>query len=289
MNDERSTIDNQRVDLRSGLVASLAGNAGYRLDQWLASTFNQNFDAYDKAVDAVYNATRVGGSALHHLLDQQHDLLGAFAAVKDVAADDSFARELTQAGEHLLRDTASISGTNMLFSLTPQQFDAVAKSVADTGVTKTYLADAFTVNGSELLGGVIALAAAIVVARKGSPDQVSRLGGGMLMSSLASGNPALLGIGAASLAYAAWKGECRKEMAVQCGKGALVSGAAILATNLLGGPIWWGCVVGMGTAVLMGKAVDNPEKTYQRVCALVKPAAYVLRRAGELAIAKCKL
>ncbi len=272
-------IKPSRVDMRAGLIGALAGEPGYRLDQWLADTFNHNFDAYDRAIDAVYNTAHVGGSQLHHLVDGQHSLLGALAAVKDVAADDMFANELAQASEHLLRDTASVSGTNVLYSVEPDTFHKVAHMAAGAGVSKSYLADAMSVNGSELLGGALGLAAAIVVARRGRPEDLSRLSGAMLASSFASANPVLLGIAGASMARALYKGEAKRECVVQAGKGAVVSGSVILVTNIIGGPVWWGCLVGMGTAVLVGKAMDDPAKTYARVTALLKPAQYIIKTA----------
>lgn len=268
-----------RVDMRAGLISALAGEPGYRLDQWMAATFNHNFDAYDRAIDTAYNATHIGGSQLHHLVDGQHSLLGALTAVKDVAVDDTFANELAQASEHLLRDTASVSGTNVLYSVEPATFHKVASVAAGAGVSKSYLADAMSVNGSELLGGALGLAAAIVVARRGRPEDLSRLSGAMLMSSFASANPVLLGIAGASMAHALYKGEAKRECVVQAGKGAVVSGSVILMTSIMGGPVWWGCLVGMGTAVLVGKALDDPAKTYARVTALLKPAQYIIKTA----------
>ena len=46
---------------------------------------------------------------------------------RDVSADDSLLKEITEAEEHLLRDMASISGINPLFSLTPEQFNRLAE------------------------------------------------------------------------------------------------------------------------------------------------------------------
>ncbi len=269
------------VDMRVGAISALASEPGYRLDQWLAATFNHNFDEYDRAIDAVYNTTHIGGSHLHHLLDGQHSLLGALAAVKDVAGDDAFANELMQASEHLLRDTASVSGTNILYSIEPETFDQVASLGADTGISKSYLADAMTVNGSELLGGALGLAAAIVVARRGRPEELSRLGGAMLVSSFASANPALLGIASVSTAYALCKTEGKRECVVHAGKGAMVSGSVILVTNLMGGPIWWGCLLGLGTAVMVGKALENPAKTYARMKELLEPAQHIIKTAYQ--------
>jgi len=110
----------------------------HSLAQILASEFNHNFDDYDRAIDAVYLSTRVGGSKYHHLIDGQHSFLGSLNAVKDVETDDSFLTELAQASEHLLRDAASVSGINPFFSLTPEQFESLAESCRSIGISKPF-------------------------------------------------------------------------------------------------------------------------------------------------------
>lgn len=131
----------------------VGGQPGHELAQWLADKFNKNFDAYDAAVDAVYNQTHVGGSAYHHIIDGQHSIWEAFKSVQDVKIDDSWASELGQSAEHLIRDVASVSGVNPFFTLSPEQFNSVGSLVNNIGVTKEFLADALTINGTELLGG----------------------------------------------------------------------------------------------------------------------------------------
>lgn len=115
--EHNKRLNNIRLGLIGGGTIPIAMDTGlnlgsYTLASWSAEKFNHNFDDYDRAIDAVYNSTHVGGSSYHHLLDGQHSILGAFQAVKDVKTDDSFVTEFLQAGEHLLRDTASISGVN---------------------------------------------------------------------------------------------------------------------------------------------------------------------------------
>jgi len=267
------------VDITSGLVGSLSSEAGHEFDKWLANTFNHNFDAYDKAIDSVYNATHIGGSRYHHIIDGQHDLLGALSAVKDVSADDTFARELTEVSEHLLRDTTSVSGTNVLFSIEPESFEKVSSIVESLGITKSYLADAITINGTELLGGIIAIASSIIIAKKGSQKSLSRLGGAMLSSSFASANPLLMSVAAGSLLSSLHKNNKKKETIIEAGKGAVVSGSVIFSTNLIGGPIWWGCLLGLGTSVLVGKMLDNPQKTYNHIQSLINPASHIIKTA----------
>jgi len=144
------------------LAGDEAGDAGHLLAQMLAEKFNHNFDAYDKAIDAAYNAGTGGSSALHHILDGQHSIWGAFKAVKDVSPDDSFLQELIQAIEHLIRDLCSVSGINPLFSMTRSTFDAISSVIAPLGVSKMYLADALTINGVEVLGATMGIVAMLL-------------------------------------------------------------------------------------------------------------------------------
>ncbi len=250
----------------------------HSLAQWMAHEFNHNFDEYDRAIDAVYNSTHVGGSSYHHLLDGQHSIWGAFQAVRDVKADDSFATEVLQAGEHLLRDTASVSGINPFFSLTSQQFQQVAHIVQPFGLSKPFLADALTINGPELLGGMIALLSTLLVGKKLDPSCVSKLSGAYLISSIASANPMLFPVAAGGLVYSLSKSENKKEALIQGGKGAIVSGSSLLIGGLVGGPIWLGCIAAIGAALAISYSLDHPEKAFMRIKDMIKPTASILRK-----------
>lgn len=261
------------IAMDAGLVT-----ASHPLAQWMAHKFNHNFDEYDRAIDSVYNTTHVGGSSYHHLLDGQHSIWGAFESVKDVKADDSFLTEFSQAGEHLLRDLSSVSGISPFFQLTKEQFDNLAGIAQNFGISKPFLADALMVNGPELLGGMLGLMSIILVGKKRDPFCVSKLSGAYVLSSVASGNPALFPIAAGGLIYAAAKSENKKEILVQGGKGAIVSGGALLAGSLVGGPVWIGCLASIAAAISINTAIENPEKTFKRVQGLITPASVVLRK-----------
>lgn len=261
------------------LIAGAAGTPlGDPLSGMLAKEFNHNFDAYDQAIDSVYNTAHTGGSSLHHLLDGQHTVWGAFEAVRDVRTDDSFVTELLQAGEHLLRDAASRSGINPLISLTKEQFDQLGQMVGQLGISKTLLADALTFNGSELIGGIAGLAASLMLGNKADPSRLSRLSGGLLISSLATANPILLPVAAGSMVYSAVRSGDPLLTLKQSGKGALVSGSALLVSSLVGGPVWLGCLAGAATAMLASYAVTHPADAFARVSALMQPSARLYRK-----------
>jgi hypothetical protein len=259
------------------LAADGFGEPGHTLATWLADKFNHNFDNYDRAIDEVYNATRVGGSQYHHLIDGQHSIWGAFKAVPDVAADDTWLTEMTQAAEHLVRDTASVSGINPFFSLSPEMFDRLGSVVSQAGISKAFLVDALTINGPELLGGAIAVLSAVTMGRQPDPERLSRLAGGCLLSATVSPNPVLLPVATAGIAFAAINAEDRKDVFVHAGKGGLVSGSALLVSSLVGGPIWLGCAAGILAGIAVSKAMDNPEAAFARAQKVVRPAAQVLQ------------
>jgi len=259
---------------------AVAGPVSSSMASWLAENFNKNFDEYDRAIDAVYNATGIGGSRYHHLLDGQHTLWGALQAVKDVRPDDSFATELYQAVEHLLRDAMSVSGINPFLS--PEGFEHICVIGEPIGLSRPYLADALTFNGPEMLGGGIALAASVLVGRKYSPDHLSTLSGAYVASALASGNPLLMPIAAGGLAYALAKSDNPKETLIQGGKGALVSGSALLMSSLVGGPMWLGCLTAVLTGVAVKYSLDNPEQALSRTKKLADDASQIFRKASRI-------
>lgn len=261
------------IALDSGLYTG-----SHSLAEWAAKTFNHNFDDYDRAIDAVYNNTHIGGSSYHHLFDEQHTILGTFQAVKDVKTDDSFVTEFLQAGEHLLRDVASVSGINPFFSLSPDQFDKLATVVQPLGISKPFLVDALTINAPELLGGVIALLSTIVLGKKADPSLISKLSGAYVVSSLVGANPILLPIAAGGLVYSIATSENKKEALIKAGKGSLISGGSLLIGGLVGGPVWMGCVASIGAVIALNYAIENPEKTIDRMQSLIKPTTSILRK-----------
>lgn len=282
MDEYKKRIRNFDLNIKTtpfvAIEGIVGGEKGHQLSHWLADNFNKNFDAYDTAVDSIYNQTHMGGSIFHHLVDGQHSIRGAFKAVQDVKIDDSWASELGQATEHLIRDTASVSGVNPFFTLSTEQFHNIGSLVSHIGVTKEYLADALTINGSELLGGSVALVASIIMGKKAEPERLSYLSGGCLLSSLVSANPILMPIAAGSMAYAIYKSKNKKEIFVQAGKGSIVSGSALLISSLVGGPAWLGCVAGFLTAVAVIKVIEKPDKALEYTQKLIEPGKHIFKK-----------
>lgn len=279
----RNTVDfmhRNGVPLALGSESALAGQPGDSLASWLSDTFNRNFDAYDRAIDAVYNQSHTGGPLYHHIIDGNHDIWNAFDAVGSVSADDGWLTEMAQASEHLMRDGMSVSGINPFLNMTPSQFNDVAAAASHLGVSRMYLADALTLNGPELIGGGLALISAVIIGRKSDPSRLTQLGSGCLISALVSANPLLLPIAAGTMIYGFHSSKNRPTAAISAGKGAFVSGAALLAANLVGGPFWLGCIAAAGAAVLINYSLEHPITTLRKITDLTRSARSVIQQAS---------
>src|SRR5439155_19928147 len=263
------------------LAADGIGQPGHTLAQWMAHRYNHNFNEYDRAIDHAYNTTHVGGSHYHHIIDGHHSIWGAFHAVQHVHVDDSWLTQMGHAVNHLAHDTASVSGINPFFSMTPDHFDRVAVMVGHLGISQPFFADALTANGPELLGGSAALISALLMARKVPPERLSRFGGGCLLSAAYSANPLLLPIAAASMVYAIRHAEDKRPIFIQAGKGGLVSGSAILVSTVLAGHGLLTCIAALMAGVAVSKSLDNPAAAFERARKLVEVGGHVFREAAS--------
>lgn len=236
----------------AALNAVLASPAGDALARWTAQTYNHNSSVYDAAIDAAYNTTHVGGSALHHLVDGHHTLAGAFDAAAGALPHDSLYDEVAGAVEHLLRDMASVSGINPLVSFEPSTLGSLQDGLAATlGVSRSWTADALTINAPEALGGSLGALSLVLGWRQADAVRFGRLAGSLGIAALLSANP-LLGLvalaGAARAFHVRTRGQANAIAGAALG-GAAVSGLVITALGLL--PAW------AGVALLAGLLLER--------------------------------
>lgn len=230
-----------------------------------AGYFNKNFDAYDRAIDSVYNLTHVGGSSLHHLVDGQHTIFGALRSVKDVSQDDSFFREFSEALEHLFRDTMSVSGINPIISFTPDEFNKIAEVVKKFGISKPMLKDALTFNGPELIGGLLGISSLMFFSKTKDEGRLSELSAAYLISSISALNPILFPIAAYKLVSAVKESDDKIKTLKAAGKGAVISGTSIAVSSLIGGPVWFACMASIGATIAVRYAIEKPDKAYEKI------------------------
>lgn len=112
--------------------AILASDFSHNMESWLGAQFNEGLPSiYDAAVDAVYNATHIGGGHLHRLFDGSHTLWGMWDKVGEASPDDSFLQEITGYATALGKDLSSSVGIP-LFDLSKSSYDQVADALNGT-------------------------------------------------------------------------------------------------------------------------------------------------------------
>ncbi len=102
----------------------LASSLSHDLSGWLQEIAKGSATIYDKAMDATYNATHIGGS-FHRLFDGSHTIPGAFEAARGASADDSIVHEALGTLQGLVRDGTTPRGLP-LANWNKETFDHVA-------------------------------------------------------------------------------------------------------------------------------------------------------------------
>lgn len=218
--------------------------AGHHIATQLAQWLNgPNTTVYDKAIDSVYLQTHVGGASLHHLLDGQHDIFGAFRAAADALPHDSLWQEVAGTAHHLGKDLFSASGLP-LFSLEPQTYHQASTWMRDTmHLPKSWLGDLLQVNGLELFSGLLASAAVVLGYQQADMARLAELSGASGLAGALSANPLAMAAAAVALVLA-WKG---RGSAASIGKGVLIGVGSTFAVYAVGSGLG---VLGVGSGLL---------------------------------------
>ena len=194
-----------KKNILASAIAAQAWNATTSskcVEQWLASAINTaNTTPYDKAIDSVYLDSHIGGAQLHHLLDGQHDIIGAFRAASDKLPDDSLFSEIFGTASHLLKDLFSVSGLPIV-SIDPDTYRQGSEWVSEhLGISKSWQGDLLQINALELLGGSLCMASSIFALKQGDKKLLSEIGASSLITGIGSANPIALVASVVAIAY----------------------------------------------------------------------------------------
>ena len=158
---------------------------------------------YDKALDAVYNQTHIGGG-YHRLFDGGHDAMNAWEKVHDALPDDTFGQEVAGYASALWKDAATKMG--LPFKTMDQEFfndwaEKVSNSVP--AVNKDYLYDLLSFDAIELISIGIGATTILFCFKKQDQKKLAEILGSMGIVSIASANPlmAIFVIGIAAYSY----------------------------------------------------------------------------------------
>lgn len=224
--------------------AAVDTTAGHQIVSNLAHWLNgPNTTVYDKAIDSVYLQTHVGGSTLHHLIDGQHDIVGAFRAASNALPDDSLWQEVAGTAHHLGKDLFSVSGLP-LFSLEPQTYHQASGWLQDTfHLPKAWLGDFLQVNGLELFAGLLSASAVVLGYQQRDIGRLAELGGASGLAAALSANPIAMAAATVALILA-WKGRANSEQVV---RSTLIGAGSATAVHAVGAGLG---LLGAGSGLL---------------------------------------
>ena len=242
--------------LVQGILAS--PEASRTLNDWLQAMVEGAPTIYDRAMDATYNATHIGGG-YHRLFDGGHTIPGAFQAVRGASTDDNVLQEAAGFLQALARDAPPPMGLPLV-NWDQNTFNGLADTLGTFGIPRSWVADMLSYDAVEIFGGAIGVVAVALNWNNDDVEEFTSLVGGMGLSAAVSANPLLLIVTVVALARAfhvARKTGEWKEFADGLARGGIGAGAVLLATALMPGPTIVVLLTGICAGVIVNQATRN--------------------------------
>ena len=169
----------------------LASTLSADLNFMLAGLANGPATIYDKALDAEYLATNIGGGN-HRLFDGGHTIAGAFKAVQGASTEDSVIQEGFGFVQGMFRDVTTSKGLP-LANWDKATYDHAA-SFLETRfqLSREWFYDLNSYTAAELVGGTIGILAVVFQWNRADTESFSRMVGSMGVAAVLSANPLLL-------------------------------------------------------------------------------------------------
>jgi len=244
------TIKRPTAVLVSTWNAVLATPVAHQIDSWLGHAFAGTATGYDKAMDAIYNATHIGGH-WHRLVDGNHDLVGAWQAISNAYPDDPLLQQISGYVAAVWKDMVTPDGIPVV-SVSPDTLQAFHKLGESIGVSHTWVNDMLGYTATELTGAITGVVAIILNLHQDDKSRLAALTGSLGVSALVGANP-LLGI-ITIIALGKTLRNARGDTHLHIAKGGLGSAAFLAASSLLGGHVWLGLMAGVVASVLVHHA-----------------------------------
>ena len=250
------------IELATTTQGLLASSLSSDLNGLMQSMVKGSATIYDKAMDAEYLATHVGGGN-HRLFDGGHTIAGAISAGHNASADDGIIQEALGTVQGLLRDGTTAKGLP-LANWDKATYDQVAGTLQSKfNIPTEWFYDLNSYDAVELLGGAIGVVALALNWNGADTEAFARLVGGMGVSAAISANPLLLIVTVVALAKAFHKAHQTGEYAefvdgqLKGGAGAGATLAAVSLVGVAGGPVGAALLAGLTAGVLVNMASKN--------------------------------
>ena len=218
---------------------------------------------YDKAMDANYIATHIGGGHYHRLFDGSHTLWGAIKAGHAASPDDNIIQEAVGILRGLLRDVSTPAGLPIA-NWNPETYRQVAEVLESKfHIPKSWFYDLNTYDAADLLGAAVGVVALIFSWNRADTETFSKLVAGMGLSAVFTANPLLLILTVVALGRAFHKAHHTGEYAQFVDgqfKGVVGTGATLAAVSLVGaagGPAAAALLAGLAAGILAQYAMKD--------------------------------
>ncbi len=225
--------------------------------KWSESITKSAATVYDKALDAEYLKSHIGGGD-HRLFDGGHDIFSAWQRVKDASPNDSLVQEVTGYISALFKDGTTIKGLPFT-TLDKGSFQNWVDWVSDLGIPglkREYLVDLASFDAFEVLASSLGVVGVIFALKKDDEEKLAEILGSMGIVSIISANPimGMVVVAGGAYAYAKERKKIDKKGLAQ-GAGLAAMSAAIF--GMLGLPILLELVIVMVVSGLVKKHVFN--------------------------------
>lgn len=168
---------------------------------WAENTLGKVPDAYDKALDAAYNAEHIGGK-FHRLFDGSHDPMGAWQKISDAGLGDTMSERVVGYTQALTKDFVTTMGLPFA-TIDKASFEHMVDVwSAIPGVDREYLYRFFTMNAADVVGTTLSSVGMILAIRGDNFQRLSEIVGSLGVSAIAHANPMLALVTIASAGYA---------------------------------------------------------------------------------------
>ena len=240
----------------------LASRISADLDSLLASLAKGPATIYDKAMDAGYLATHIGGGN-HRLFDGGHTIAGAFQAVRGASTEERIIQEGLGFVQGMFRDLTTSKGLP-LANWDKATYDQVAGFMESRFyVGRDWFYDLNSYTSAELVGGSIGILAVVFQWNRADTESFSRMVGSMGMAAVISANPLLLVIMVVAFARAFEKARMDSQygdLVDGSVRGAVVTTLTIFVVAqvaAVGGPVALSFLVGLVVGLLANKTVSH--------------------------------
>jgi hypothetical protein len=231
--------------------------------KWSEQVTKSAATIYDKALDAEYLRTHIGGGS-HRLFDGGHDLVGAWTAVREASETDSFAEEVIEYVQALWKDATTIKGLPFV-TWDKVEYSQLAEALSTLpGISKEWVYDLLSYDVFEVFSAGLGAVGIIFAFGHDDLERLSELLGTMGITSVISANP-LMGLAViATTGYAYWRKSAEnggKPLCVASAtKGAALAGLSGTIFAVLGLPVLVELMIAVAATQLARKHVfENKE------------------------------